>query len=136
VVTVALPEARSLAFGVVAGQAAVTGLVALVCWRIAGSNAARSAVIGGGISTAASLAMVLLAFRSSVGSDPRRAARAFYVGEASKLAIVIALFVIVLKFVKIAAGALFAGYLATFLVYWVALARVGAGPGSRDGRGG
>jgi ATP synthase protein I len=123
VVTVALPEARRVAFGVVVGQAVVTGVVALVCWALSGSSAAESAAIGGGIGTVASLVLVLLAFGSRTGDDPRRAARAFYVGEASKLAITIALFVVVLNVMDVRPGAFFAGYMATFFAYWVALAR-------------
>jgi ATP synthase protein I len=134
VVTVALPEARRLALGVVAGQAMVTGLAALASYLIAGSRAAQSAAIGGGISTIASLAMVALAFRRSSGGDAHLAARAFYVGEAAKLAIVIVLFVLVLKYVRISAGALFAGYVATFFVYWIALANAMPGLGGRGAR--
>jgi len=122
VVTVALPEARQVALGVVVGQVLITALVALACWRIAGSKAAESAAIGGGISVAASLAMVVLAFRGGLANDPRRAARAFYAGEAAKLGVMITLFVIVLKNIDISAGAFFAGFLATFVVYWIALA--------------
>lgn len=120
-----LPEARRLAFGVVVGQALVTGLVALVCYVLGGSIAARSAAIGGGISTVASLAMVLLAFRKASADDAQTAARVFFIGEAAKLAITVALFVVVLKFMKVSAGALFAGYVATFFVYWAALAKAG-----------
>ncbi|MGB8327356.1 MAG: ATP synthase subunit I [Steroidobacteraceae bacterium] len=132
--TVALPEARQIALGVVAGQAAVTGLVALACYAAAGSNAAQSAAIGGGIGTVASLAMVVLAFRRTSAQDAGLAARAFYVGEAAKVAIVIALFVLVLKYLRISAGGLFAGYAATFFVYWIALANAMPRLGGRGAR--
>jgi len=125
VLTVALPEARKLASGVVAGQAVITLGVALAAYAIAGSLAARSAALGGGISTTATLSLVLLAFRGGA-ADPRRVARDFFVGEAAKIAVMMTLFVVVLKFVNISAGALFAGFVATFFVYWLAL--VGALP--------
>ena len=136
-----LPEARKLAFGVVVGQALVTGLVALVCHVIGGWNAAQSAAIGGAISTVGSLVMVMLAFRSTSGSDARLVTRVFFVGEAAKLLIMITLLVVVLKFMKVSVGALFAGYVAPFFVYWVALANAlpplaGAHRGSGAGRGG
>jgi F0F1-type ATP synthase assembly protein I len=121
VLTVALPEARKLASGVVAGQAVITLGVALAAYAIAGSLAARSAAIGGGISTTATLILVVLAFRRAA-ADPRRVARDFFVGEAAKVAVMITLFAVVLKFVNISAGALFAGFVATFFVYWLALA--------------
>jgi len=121
VLTVSLPEAKKLASGVVAGQAVVTTVAALIAYVLAGALAAQSAAIGGGISTAATLSMVTLAFRSAT-LDPRRAARAFFVGEAVKVGVMVTLFVLVLKFVNISAGALFAGFVATFFVYWLALA--------------
>ncbi len=120
--TVALPEARRLASGVVAGQAVVTVVVALVSYGLAGSLAAQSAALGGGISTAATFVMVLLAFRGGQLADRGRAARSFFVGEAAKVVVTIMLFILVLKFVSISALALFAGFVATFFVYWVALA--------------
>jgi F0F1-type ATP synthase assembly protein I len=134
VLTVALPEARRLASGVVAGQAVVTLVVALACYGIAGSAAAVSAAIGGGISTFATLVLVLLAFRGAAAGDPGRAARAFFTGEAAKVVVMITLFVVVLKFVNVTAGALFAGFVATFFVYWIALANaLPAFPGSTSG---
>lgn len=114
--------ARRVAFGVVIGQAVATAAVALLCYLFAGSNAALSAAIGGGISTIASLALVGFAFRHDPQADARTVARAFYVGEAAKLGVTIVLFVIVLKFVKVTPGALFGAYVATFFVYWIALA--------------
>jgi ATP synthase protein I len=122
VIAIDVPNARRLAFGVVLGQAAVTAIAALLSWAIGGQLAAVSALIGGGISTAASLAMAALSFSGSAATDPQRAIRAFYVGEAVKLALVVVLFVVVLKLMKVAPLALFAAFMATFFVYWIALA--------------
>ena len=122
VVTIDLRSARRLVYGLVLGQAVVTLAVALVCFLIAGSKGALSALLGGGISTLASLVMALLSFGSRTGDDAQRAMRAFYVGEAFKVAVVVALFVIVLKSMKVSPGAMFAAYVATFFVYWIALA--------------
>jgi len=116
------PNARRLAFGVVLGQAAVTLIVALSSWLIAGRGAALSALLGGGISTAASLVMAALSFGGSAGANAQRALRAFYVGEAVKVALVVLLFVVVLKVMTVAPLAMLAAYAATFFVYWVALA--------------
>jgi ATP synthase protein I len=136
VVAVDLPNARRLAFSVVAGQAAVTLLFALASFAIAGSNAAVSALIGGGIGTLASLVMALLAFARSAGADAQRIVRAFYVGEAAKLGLMIVLFVVVLKTMKVSPGALFGAYVATFLVYWIALANALPPLGGTPPRGG
>ena len=116
------PNARRLAFGVVLGQAAVTLIVALSSWLIAGRGAALSALLGGGISTAASLVMAALSFGGSAGATAQRALRALYVGEAVKVALVVLLFVVVLKVMTVAPLAMLAAYVATFFVYWVALA--------------
>lgn len=50
-----------------------------------------------------------------------KALSAFYLGEAVKLAVVVALFVLVLRMVKVAPLAMLAAFGATLLVYWVAL---------------
>jgi F0F1-type ATP synthase assembly protein I len=66
--------------------------------------------------------MALLSFGSRAGSDAQYAMRAFLVGEAVKLGLVVVLFVVVMKVLKVSPAALFAAYVATFFVYWIALA--------------
>ncbi|HEY0768121.1 MAG TPA: ATP synthase subunit I [Steroidobacteraceae bacterium] len=116
-----LPHARRLALGVVLGQAGVTVTTALCVWGIAGGRAAYSALLGGGIATLGSLAMAGLTLGGGAGADARRVLGAFYLGEAVKLTVVIVLFVVVLKMVRVAPLAMFAAFAATFLVYWIAL---------------
>jgi ATP synthase protein I len=116
-----LTQVRRLAFKVVLGQLAVTVLVALICLP-AGPRAGLSALLGGGISTLASLGMVLVAFGRLAQGGVYRVAAAFFVGEVVKLAVIITLFVIVLRSMTVSPGPWFAAYLATFLVYWIALA--------------
>jgi len=128
-----LPHARRLAFGVVLGQAGVTVIVALLAYCLGGWLVALSALLGGGIACVGSLAMAGLVFGSSVTSA-QRALGAFYVGEAVKLALIVVLFVLVLKWVRVAPLALLAGFAATFLVYWIALLR--ALPAVGNARGG
>ena len=135
-IAIDLPTARRMAFSVVLGQAAVTLVAALVSLALAGRGAALSALLGGGISTAASLVMAVLSFGgSAAGASAQRAIRAFYVGEAAKLAVVVVCFVVVFKALKVSPLPLFAAYLATFFVYWVALANalppLGGGTGRR-----
>jgi len=116
-----LPHARRLAFGVVLGQAAVSVLAALAALGFSGAHAALSALLGGGIATAGSLVMAGVGFVGGVRADAQRALGAFYLGEAVKLAVVIVLFVVVLKVVRVVPLAMFAGFGATLLVYWIAL---------------
>ncbi len=116
-----LPSARRLAFGVVLGQAGVTFLAALVCLAVAGASAAVSALLGGGIGTAASLAMALIAF----GRIPRSAPvilGAFFAGELAKLVLMVGLFIAAWHWMRPSPVAMFAGYGATFLTYWIAFA--------------
>jgi ATP synthase protein I len=123
--TIDLPHARRLAFGVVLGQAGVTVIAALCAWVLAGPGtsaaqvAALSALLGGGIATTGSLAMAGVVLGNATSAS--RALGAFYVGEAMKLAIVVTLFVVVLKMVRVAPLAMFAAFGASLLVYWVAL---------------
>jgi ATP synthase protein I len=122
VIAIDLPNPRRLALSVVLGQAAVTLLCALVSLGIADSRAAVSALLGGGISSLASLAMALVGFGKQAATDPQRAIRAFLVGESAKVGVVIVLFVVVLKTMKVVPLAMLGSYIATFFVFWVALA--------------
>jgi ATP synthase protein I len=122
VITIDLPNPRRLALSVVLGQAAVTLLCALASWATADSRAAVSALLGGGISSLASLAMALVGFGKQAATDPQRAIRAFFVGETAKVGVVIVLFVVVLKTMKVVPLAMLGSYIATFFVFWVALA--------------
>jgi ATP synthase protein I len=124
VIAIDLGLARRLALSVVLGQAAVTIVCALVSWLIAGPYAALSAAMGGGISTAASLVMALLGLSGKSAADGQRAMRAFLIGEAAKIAVVIVLFVIVLKTMKVVPLAMLGTYVATFVVFWFALANL------------
>jgi ATP synthase protein I len=118
-----LPHARALAFICARAQAVTTLLVAAVSLAIAGPRAAASALVGGGASTLASVVMALLAFGRLSGSGAERMLLAFYLGELAKITVVIVVLVLALLFMKVNAVAMIAAYVATFLVYWVVLAR-------------
>jgi len=122
VVTLELPQARRLAGSVVLGQVVVTVVAAIVCFAVWGRVAGLSALIGGGISAAASAVLALIAFSAPAGAGAERAARSFYIGEATKLAMTVALFVVVFLNMTVSFAALFATYIATLFVYWIALA--------------
>ncbi len=121
-VTLELPQARRLAASVVLGQVVVTVVAAALCFAVWGRIAGLSALVGGGISAIASAALAIIGFASPAGSDPQRVARAFYVGEGTKLAVTVALFVAVFLTMKVSFAALFGAYIATLFVYWIALA--------------
>ncbi len=92
-ITIDLPSARRLAFMCARAQLVVTLLAAAVSVAVAGPRAGWSALVGGGASTLASVAMALLAFGRLAGSSPERMLLAFYVGEFAKIAVVIAVLV-------------------------------------------
>ena len=125
VIAIDLPNPRRLALSVVLGQAAVTVICALVSLWIADAQAAVSALLGGGISSVASFAMALVAFSRKSATDPQRDIGAFFAGEAAKVVVVIVLFVVVLKTMKVVPLAMLGSYTATFFIFWVALARSG-----------
>jgi ATP synthase protein I len=106
----------------VLGQVVVTVVAAALCFAVWGRIAGLSALVGGGISAIASAALAIIGFASPAGSDPQRVARAFYVGEGTKLAVTVALFVAVFLTMKVSFAALFGAYIATLFVYWIALA--------------
>ena len=115
----------------VAGQGAIGIVVAMVCGALMGAGAAWAALAGSGIGVAASGVQVAAAFRRASAGDPKAIARGFYRGEALKIAVTVALFVIALSGRRMPPGPLFAGYVATFAAFWVALLRMsrGGGPG-------
>lgn len=118
-----LPHARRLAFMCVRAQLLVTVLVAGLSAAVAGPRGAWSALIGGGASTLASIAMAVLAFGRLSGTGAERMLLAFYLGEFAKITVVIVVLVAALVFLKVNPAAMISAYVATFLVYWVVLAR-------------
>ena len=108
---------------VVVGQLLVAVGGALICYATRGQLASVSALIGGGIGAAATLAQVVIGLRDGAGRAPQAVVRGFYRGSAMKLVVTVVLFVLVLRGRQLAAAPLFLTYVATFLVYWVVLAR-------------
>ncbi len=103
------------------GQIAVTVALAAVFWVWRGGHDALSALVGGGIGTAAGLAMAAFMFKGA--ADPQRIVRNAYTGEVAKLGLTIVLFALVLSFLELAALPLFVTYIAALLVHWVALVK-------------
>ena len=121
-VTLELPQARRLAGSVVLGQVVVTVVAAILCFAVWGRTPGLSALVGGGISVVASGVLALIGFSSPAGAAPETIARKFYIGEGTKLAVTVALFVVVILTLKVSFPALFGAYIATLFVYWIALA--------------
>lgn len=114
-------QARRSAFRVVAAQFGITGLAGILFWIFAGAHAGASAGLGGAISAAATYYQVRIAFSPKVYGDPRRMARAFYVAEAVKIAIIVALFTLALTWLDLAGGPMMATFALTWFAYLFAL---------------
>ena len=123
-IVIDLPAAKRLAFGVVRGQAAVSVAAALAAYAFGGPHAALSAALGGAIGTIASLGMALMAFGGKSARSPALILGTFYAGEIVKVALAIVSFVLVLKLMGASPLPMFAAYMATFVVYWIVLARM------------
>ena len=113
---------------------AIAVMVTAAAWanqpgRVLGSDLgaigllAAALVIGGGIGVIATLAQVLVALGSTAGKEPKEVVGAFYRGSAVKFGVTVLLFVLALRGHKVYAAPMFSAYVATFLVYWVVLAR-------------
>jgi len=122
VVTLELPQARRLAASVVLGQVVITIVAAVICLAVWGRVAGGSALVGGGISVVASAALAFFGFSAPAGASADTLMRKFYVGEGTKLAVTVVLFVVVFVTMKVSFAALFGAYIATLFVYWIALA--------------
>jgi F0F1-type ATP synthase assembly protein I len=107
---------------VVLGQVVVTVVAAIICLAVWGRTSGLSALVGGGISTVASVVMAALSFRRASLASPQGALRGLYVGEAAKLVTVVVLFVWVLRTLTVAPLAMFGAFMATLIIYWIALA--------------
>jgi F0F1-type ATP synthase assembly protein I len=99
----------------VVGQLVVAVNGALICYAMWGPVSSRSALIGGVVGAAATLAQVLAGIRGD-GTGLVR-------GSAMKLVVTAILLVLAMRIWRVAPEPLFLTYLATFLVYWLGLAR-------------
>lgn len=121
--TVDFSGARRGALRLVLHQAVVTLVIASAFLAFAGGRFAISALTGGGISVAASLAMVLLVFRATGEDGAKRIVRGFYRGEAAKLGLTVLLMIAALRSGAIEPVPMLTAYIATLFAYWIALIR-------------
>lgn len=115
------------AFRLAGWQIALTTVIAVVAALLnvqggrRGAPAFWSAMAGGGIGTVAGLYQALRMFRVSPADSPVRFLRAVYAGEAMKIMLTAALFILVIRVLHPRFGPMIIAYGATFLVYWAAL---------------
>ena len=115
-------SATKAMFGILAAQLGVGLLLAAIGGFSAGRTAAYSALTGGMICLLPNTFLALRIIAAGMKRDPRALVRGMYAGEAGKLMISAMLFIVAFTLVKpLAAGWLFAGFIATQSVMWVAL---------------
>jgi F0F1-type ATP synthase assembly protein I len=114
-------QARRAAYRIVASQFAIAGIIGFLFLIFAGAQAGMSAWIGGGISVIATYYQVRIAFSPRVFGDPRLMARALYVSEAVKIAVIVALFALALNWLELAGGPMMTAFASTLMVYFLAL---------------
>lgn len=116
-----LSAARAM-FGILAAQLGVGLLLAAVGGLYAGRTAAYSGLIGGMICLLPNTFLALRIIAAGMKREPRALLRGVYAGEAGKMMLSAMLFIVAFTLVRpLAPGWLFAGFIATQGVMWVAL---------------
>ncbi len=114
-------QARRNAGRVVWTQLAVTILVSLGFWMFSGLSAGKSALAGGLINVAANLMFLRSWFATYGAESPTQRVLGFYVAEVVKLFLTVALLALALGVLKLSFLPLFVTFVATLLVFWLAL---------------
>ncbi|MGH8628594.1 MAG: ATP synthase subunit I [Gammaproteobacteria bacterium] len=117
----ALPGHKNTAYKIVAAQALVTVVLALLLLGISGGRSAYSALAGGLVSVFSNSYLAAKLFRFERGAAPASIVRAFYIGEAVKILITAVSFVVIFAMLDTEALYVLLTYGATLLVYWFAL---------------
>lgn len=116
-----LSAARAM-FGILAAQLGVGLLLAVIGGLFAGRTAAYSGLIGGMICLLPNTFLALRIIAAGMKREPRALLRGVYAGEAGKMMLSAMLFIVAFTLVRpLAPGWLFAGFIATQGVMWVAL---------------
>ncbi len=113
-------HARQRALRIVLAQLAVTAAATLL-FLLAGPASALSAAVGGLISTAGSYYQVRIAFSPRAQGDAALAARALYLGEVVKIAVIVALFALALTWLELEFLPTIVTFIATLGVFFAAL---------------
>lgn len=102
-------------------QLLVTLLAAVASFAFSSLQAAYSALVGGGISTVATLYFASTVFSVRIGAPAAKIARAFYVGEVVKMLLTVILLSVALLWFDVSPLPLLLAYMAALMAYWLAL---------------
>lgn len=111
---------RKKAYQLVVTQATLVASVVMMVFLVWGVRPGYSALLGGLIAVLPHWVFARLAFAHAGARAARQVVNGFYKGEAAKIGLTILLFVVVLKWVPVVTGALFATYGVALLAQWLA----------------
>jgi F0F1-type ATP synthase assembly protein I len=122
------PDSRRTASRILYWQTGAVTALAVVCYALFGRQSGLSALTGGAIGVVANAYMTVTALRPA--RSPGGALGRLLFGQLIKIALTVALFVIVARSGRAHWPSLLVGYLATLVVFWVVPA---LGPGKTSG---
>lgn len=99
-------------------QLAVSALIALIALVVNGAMASLSALLGGLICVVPNVYFVRQLFKYKGARAAKQIVNGFYKGEALKLLLTIALFVLVFKLIRINPLFFFMAFIAAQMVFW------------------
>lgn len=102
-------------------QIVLTGIVAAGAGWLGGSASGLSAATGGSIGIIAGTYQALRMFRVDASQDPSGFMRGVYVGEVVKILLTVALTIAAIRILNVEMLPFMIGYIAIYIVYWVAL---------------
>ena len=120
---------RGSVFRVVAAQLIAVIIIAGLLATLFGRRAGYSALVGAIISVFPSFYLATRLFRVDVKASAEHKLRSIYVGEAIKVLLTAALFVIAIAILDVNMAIIGLVYVVSVLVYWVALLFPGNGGG-------
>jgi len=112
---------RTVVVKVLSGQLVITLVSAVVCAVFFAPMTAGAALAGGGINIAAALVFALRLFAPGPRAEPKKLVRALYAGAAIKFLVTAGLFALAIPVFADQIGALLGTFIATLVVYWLAL---------------
>ena len=121
------------AFALARWQVLLTVVVAAGAGWLGGTASGLSAATGGSIGIIAGTYQALRMFRVDASRDPAGFMRGVYVGEVVKVILTVALTIAAIRVLNVEMLPFMIGYIAIYIVYWVAL-RTGLAGATEPGR--
>jgi len=106
---------------ILTAQALVTLVVALVLFVWSGPRDAYSALVGGVICVLSGAYLAQRMFKNKPGDGPAQLVRAFYIGEATKIALTALMFLLTIVYLDVDILIVILTYMAALSMYWLAL---------------